>query len=132
MRTINVELETRQAELYRQFRDEFAAIVVKRGIPHMDEAEEILKRLLRLVQVASNPRLVDHAYHGVPGKLPPLRNLVEEVIDRDEKLIVWTAFTENVDWLARELNSFNAVKVHGKLSYDEALSDIRSPDCKTR
>jgi len=57
--------------------------------------------------------------------------LVEEVIDRDEKLIVWTAFTENVDWLARELNSFNAVKVHGKLSYDEALSDIRSPDCKT-
>ncbi len=87
MRTINVELETRQAELYRQFRDEFAAIVVKRGIPHMDEAEEILKRLLRLVQVASNPRLVDHAYHGVPGKLPPLRNLVEEVIDRDEKLM---------------------------------------------
>jgi SNF2 family DNA or RNA helicase len=91
----------------------------------MDEAEEILKRLLRLVQVASNPRLVDQAYHAVPGKLPTLHELVEEVIDRDEKVIVWTAFTENVDWLSRELHSFNTVKVHGKLSYDDRNRSIK-------
>ncbi len=131
---IAVPLESRQAEIYGQFRRDFAAIVVRDGRPQLDDADEILKRLLRLVQVASNPRLVDGSYRGMPGKFRYLVNLLEKIIDDGEKAIVWTAFTENVDWLARELQHLGAVRVHGKVSYDERNRSVKrfksDPECK--
>jgi len=78
----------------------------------------MLKRLLRLVEVASNPRLVDDSYTGTPAKLPLLEAIVSAAVNKAEKLIIWTAFTANVDWLARELHQFGAVRLHGKLSID--------------
>jgi SNF2 family DNA or RNA helicase len=126
LRNVTAELEARQAEIYGRFRREFAAIVVKEGVPEYDEAEEVLKRLLRLVQVASNPKLVDDSYHNIPGKFPILLGLVEEITDRDEKTIVWTSFVENADWLARELRGFGTVRVHGRLSYEERSKSIQA------
>lgn len=134
LRNISSGLEPHQAEVYDHFRRECAAIVVRDGMPEYDDAESILKRLLRLIQVASNPRLVDDSYHNVPGKFPVLLNLVEELSDRNEKAIIWTSFTENVDWLARELGSFHAVRVHGKLSYEERARSLKvfktESDCR--
>lgn len=75
---------------------------------------------MRLVQVASNPALVDESYKSIPGKFPILLNLIHEAVDAGEKVIVWTAFTDNVDWLARELSDFGAVRVHGKRSFSSA------------
>jgi SNF2 family DNA or RNA helicase len=81
VRNVGCALEPRQAEIYDQFRDDLAAIVVREGRPMLDDAEALLKRLLRLVQVASNPAMVDHSYRAVPGKLTsatpindPIRN----------------------------------------------------------
>lgn len=134
IRNISVELEGRQHEMYEQFRKDCAAVVVQGGKPIRDEADEILKRLLRLVQVASNPRLVDQSYHGVPAKLPVLYSMIEKISDAGEKAIVWTSFTENADWLRRELEPFNAVRVHGKMSYPDrgkALSEFKTdPDTR--
>lgn len=126
LRNIEAEMEPRQSAIYSAFKKDCAAIVVRDGLPAYDDAEEILKRLLRLIQVASNPRLVDHSYHNLPGKFPVLLHLIEELTDRDEKAIVWTAFVENVDWLARELARFNPKKVHGRLSYDERAHSLKS------
>lgn len=116
---VDIELEPRQAELYHSFRKECAAFTLQDGRPIWDDAEEVLKRLLRLVQVASNPRLVDDRYQGTPGKYPMLEQLLDKIIDQGEKAIVWTSFTENVDWLNRELARFGAVRVHGKMSHEE-------------
>jgi SNF2 family DNA or RNA helicase len=116
---VAVQLEIRQFEIYEQFRRDFSAIVVRNGKPQLDDAEEILKRLLRLVQVASNPGLVDGSYRGVPGKFPILLDILQRIVDRGEKVIVWTTFTENVDWLARELRKFGPVRVHGKISHED-------------
>lgn len=129
VRNVSVDLEPRQAEIYVQFRDELAAIVVQSGKPVLDDAEEILKRLLRLVQVASNPALVDQSYGPDPGKLPILEGLLHEVVDSSAKAIVWTNFTENVDWLGRRLDTFGTARVHGKLSMAErnaALTDFKA------
>ena len=57
-------MESSQAVLYDKYRRDLAAEVLVDGLKTMDDAEEILKRLLRLVQVASNPSLVDHSYDG--------------------------------------------------------------------
>lgn len=115
---ITAEWEPKQHELYRQLRDELRAIVVKDGVPTEDRAEPILKRLLRLVQVASNPKLIDSSYSADPGKMTVLKDLLRRISSAKEKAIVWTSFTDNVDWLAQELKAYGTRRVHGKMGMD--------------
>jgi len=124
-RNVLVELAPRQEELYQKFRRDCAAVVVRDGKPVFDDAEEILKRLLRLVQVASNPRLVDTAYHELPSKYPILEGMLDKVAEQGEKAIVWTSFTDNVDWLCRDLHRLGAARVHGQMNYDDRNKSIK-------
>lgn len=115
---VPVELEPRQAALYADFRDRTRAEVMTDVGMVEDDAEAILKRLLRLVQVASNPRLVDAAYEEAPGKLPVLDRLVDAAVAEGSKIIVWTSFVANATALAKHLSRHAAVLVHGSLDMD--------------
>jgi len=125
LKNVEVELEYRQREIYERFQKDLSAIVVKGNKAVLDDAEEMLKRLMRLVQVASNPRLIDDSYRGVPGKFTTLLNLIHKATDAGEKAIVWTSFTDNVDWLTRELADFDPARVHGKRSLFERDTAIK-------
>jgi SNF2 family DNA or RNA helicase len=132
---IQVDLDGRQEELYEDYREELRSVVVRDGIPRVDNVESVVKRLLRLIQVASNPYLVDESYNGVPAKLPALEELLQRILgDGKTKAIVWSNFTANVDWLARELVGFAPAKVHGKLAIldrNKALTKFKTdPACK--
>ena len=131
---VRAEWEHYQFDLYRQIRDDLRAVVVKDGIPSEDKSEEFLKRLMRLVQVASNPRLVDDSYNAEPGKLPPVKDLVRSICERGEKCIIWTSFTENADCLAQEFRPSGARRVHGKLPLEQRNRSIErfltDPECK--
>ena len=134
IRNMECQLESRQAEIYDQFRDELAAVVIRDGFPVLDDAEVLLKRLLRLVQVASNPATFDQSYRAQPGKLLPLDNLVHEAVDVGEKVVVWTSFTKNADFLGLHLDKVGAVVVHGGLSMtirQDALDTFKTdPECR--
>ena len=134
IRNLECDLEPRQAELYDQFREELAAIVVQGGKPVLDDAEALLKRLMRLVQVASNPAMVDQSYRREPGKLLPLESLVQQATDCGEKIIVWTSFTENADFLGFHLERYGARIVHGARGMavrEEALKAFKEdPECR--
>jgi superfamily II DNA/RNA helicase len=41
-------------------------------------------------------------------------------------MIVWTSFTDNVDWIARELADFGARSGHGKRSFLERDTGIKN------
>lgn len=110
--------EPEQHELYRQAREELRLIVTRDGQLIEEDQESILKRLLRLVQIASNPRLVDESYTHEPGKLQTLLDLVRDIANQGEKVIVWTAFNQNAEWLAKQLSGHGANALHGKLSMD--------------
>lgn len=125
IQNVFVEAEERQRELYDRFRYDVRAEVVRDGDLVEDNAEDLLKRLLRLVQVASNPRLVDDSYAGVPGKLPKLLSLVEEAERSGSKAIVWTNFVQNAEWLRRCLKEFMPVAVHGEMALEDRNSAIR-------
>jgi SNF2 family DNA or RNA helicase len=116
---VAVTLAPRQQELYNQIRNELSASVVADDKLVVDDAEEVLKRLLRLVQIASNPRLIDESYVERPGKLGPLNELVSAAVTGGSKTIVWTSFVANVNWLVDQLSSYGAVKVHGSLPIEE-------------
>ncbi len=134
IQNLECELEPRQAELYNQFREELAAIVVQGGRPILDDAEMLLKRLMRLVQVASNPAMIDQSYRQEPGKLHALDMLVQKVMDDEEKIIVWTSFTENADFLGYHLERYGAHTVHSALGIaerEQALASFRQdPACR--
>ena len=120
------EWEPRQQELYRQVRESLRAIVFRDGELVSDDADVVLKRLLRLVQVTSNPALIDASYQVDPGKLETLVELVSSMVRNGEKCLVWTSFVDNVEWLARILRSHNPQLVHGMLSTSEQTSAIRT------
>ena len=124
VQNVVVDFEAAQKRLYDEIRNKLQVEVVKDSKLVSDNSEAILKRLLRLVQVASNPALVDESYRGVPAKLPKLRELINNTLADGSKVIVWTSFTENVDWLTRELMSLGAAKVHGKLAISDRNSAI--------
>ena len=129
-----VDFEPAQQKLYEKFRKELQVDVVQDGKLITDNAEAILKRLLRLVQVTSNPRLVDESYSGTPAKMTKLKGLLEPVMKAGHKALVWTSFTENADWLAHELKPYGTAKVHGKLAIEDrnsAIAKFKSePECR--
>ncbi|TIP28885.1 MAG: SWF/SNF helicase family protein, partial [Mesorhizobium sp.] len=74
------------------------------------------------------------AYRAAPGKLPALDALVHSAVDTGEKILVWTSFTENADYLGRHLQEFGVGVVHGGLSMakrEEALRAFKTdPECR--
>ena len=113
--TVVCEWEQEQYNLYRQVQKETRAIVVKDGLPTEDNAEEVLKRMLRLVQIASNPKLIDESYNKTPGKFNDLEQIISGVIHKNEKCIIWTSFIQNVNWLSNEFENYGCCKIHGGL-----------------
>lgn len=127
-------LESSQSILYEKYRQELAAEVMMDGLRTVDDAEEILKRLLRLVQVASNPALVDHSYDGTPGKFDVLDSIVKEKGTIGPKSIIWTGFTKNVSRIAQRYPGMRPARVHGRLSIADRTRDLdrfmEDPNCR--
>ena len=127
-------LESNQSVLYEKYRRELAAEVLRDGLTTVDDAEEILKRLLRLVQVASNPSLVDQGYKGTPGKLGVLDSIVGKMEACGPKTIIWTGFTENVSRIAQRYPDMRPARVHGRLSIADRTRDLDrfmgDPNCR--
>ncbi len=129
-----VELEPNQANIYASYRNDLIyEFKSDKGIIK-DNAEDVLKRLLRLVQCASNPMLVDETYKGLPSKFVRLEKLIQEINIQTNKVIVWTCFVENIEWLSNKLQSLLPAKVHGKISIEKRYDAIRrfktQPSCK--
>ena len=125
IRTHFVELAPRQAAMYRSYRDSLAYELKSEPLGVMDDADSILKRLLRLVQCASNPVLIDRTYTECPGKFPKLAELLAMVDRAQQKAVVWTRFVDNVEWLAARLGEYGPVTIHGRMSIDERNDSIR-------
>lgn len=130
----NVPMEHRQQEIYDRYLTETQFITVQGGKPIFDDAEETLKRLTRLIQLASNPMLVDESYAVEAGKVGVLRLLLAEANDRNEKTIVWTNFVKNAKFLTNEFRGLGAVVVHGQITIDERNAALRAfkenPTCR--
>lgn len=111
------EFNQGQKELYDRIRTELYAEVVKDGETYIDDSSAIVKRLLRLVQVTSNPKLVDEE-GGKSAKEELLDKLIQSILENGEKCIVWSNFIENIDYFTKKYQDLGAVKIHGKMNMD--------------
>jgi SNF2 family DNA or RNA helicase len=107
--------EPMQFEMYRQVREDLRAVIFRDGKLIEEDEEIILKRLLRLIQITSNPKLVDETYNLEPGKFPVLYELIGDITRKNEKAVVFTSFNPNSVWLAKRLNPFGALCLNGSM-----------------
>lgn len=113
--TIVAQWSPRQRILYDKVRTELEVEITKEGQRSTDNLESVLKRLLRLVQVTSSPRAVDESYDETPGKVEALDTLMCKIRSKGEKVVVWTSFVPNCQYLREHLMGDGAVAVHGRL-----------------
>ena len=114
-----IALAPRQREVYQSYRDRLRHdVLTESGEMAVDSAEEVLKLLLRLVQCASNPILVDPTYHEVPGKYEKMKSIIDTHVN-DSKIIIWSSFVANVEWLALQLHDYQPAVVHGQMTVSD-------------
>lgn len=129
----DVEFLPDQLALYNKIKDELVIEVKKKSEVVVDDSSAAVKRLLRLIQVASNPRLVDKAFGGDSAKEAKLESLIGEIIKNEEKCIVWTCFIENVELFYHKYKSSGCAKIHGGMAISDrnrSVERFRQPECK--
>lgn len=121
---IYCSFETKQEALYNRIKDDMLIFVQQNGEAVVDDSEACLKRLLRLVQVASNPRLVDDLYGAFSGKEVELQKLLSDITEREEKVIVWSSFIENAEYFCKIYKQHNPVKIHGRMTIEDRNKSV--------
>lgn len=122
-RVVKVEMAEVQKQIYRQLKEElYLEISNIDGEIIVDEIEGILKKLLRLSQVASNPYLIDKSYSETPAKYLCLDKFVYEIVEKNEKVIIWTSFVDNIHLLKNRYSKFSPLVIYGEVPIkDRAL-----------
>lgn len=133
----NIELKAEQKTIYAKMRDS-----VRNEIENMSpeeyamQANNIVVRLLRLSQIASNPMLIDPNYTGSNAKIDELNEMLSDIFSDDtKKIILWSHFVGNVDFLTETYKeTWGAVAHTGEMSVHERGRSVEefqnNPDCR--
>lgn len=114
-----VPLELEQRSLY----DRLASSLVDE-LESVDDAEfnaryaHFLARRAALLQVCSNPKAVDSDYGGTPAKLAALDSIVETLVERGEKAVIWSFYTASITAICERYRHV------GALRYDGLVEDV--------
>jgi SNF2 family DNA or RNA helicase len=123
---ILVELSGKQLKLYNDLCTELRIEITNiTGNIVFDESDVILKKLLRLTQIVSNPFLIDKSYDETPVKFLKLDELVNSIITQKEKLIIWTCFTGNIQLLKKRYKLHSPLVIYGETPIKERAIYIK-------
>ncbi len=133
--SVYVDLTGIQKDMYDQLKEElYLEVSQMNGDQIKDDAENILKRLLRLNQIASNPRLIDRRYNEDPAKFLKLDGLIKKIVFKNEKVIIWTSFIDNILSLKVRYRKYSPVTIYGKMSVEDRNKSvnkfIKDSNCK--
>src|ERR1700677_1888455 len=90
---VSVALTGEQFRMYEEMRNQLALWIRDlSGAEILASADNILTRLVRLAQLASNPALIDTRYSEIPAKFEALDKLLPVYLkDPTDKAIIWTS-----------------------------------------
>lgn len=120
------KFETKQLALYKNVIEDCKIEIKKNNSVILDIDEECLKRLLRLNQIVSNPRLIDESYDYESGKEIELDKIIKIIMDKGEKCIIWSSFIENINYFSNKYRKYGAVKIHGSMLIEERNKSVES------
>lgn len=122
---IPLDLAPIQRRLYEELRNELQLWVRDlTGEEVIAQAENILTRLIRLAQLASNPGLIDAAYRETPAKFQALDELLPVYLSERGKALVWTSFVANISTLQTRYPQYRPVTLHGEMTADQRDSAV--------
>lgn len=122
--SIEISFDYPQKIMYDKVRREQFLEIIKDDQITIDDNSEIIKRLVRLIEITSNPAIVDDQYSRRPPKIDALIQLVKQIDERGEKVIVWTMFTENIKLIKKYLSQYNPVLIYGKMTMKERNNSV--------
>jgi SNF2 family DNA or RNA helicase len=128
---VSVTLTGEQLRMYEEMRNHLALWIRDlSGAEFLASADNILTRLVRLAQLASNPALIDSRYQETPVKFAALDELLAVYLqDAASKVIVWTSFVGNIPLLLKRFAIFKPVCLHGEMdgkARDHAIRGFKS------
>ena len=128
IKRIRVPLMGEQLCLYQDAERELVLLLRNlRGETETIELSNFLARLLRLIQIASNPRLLTDAFQANPAKFSALDKLLDqEVGEGNRKVIIWTSFRKNVEELTQRYSRYGAVALYGGVKRGGRDHNVRS------
>ena len=125
---VPVRLRGRQRQMYEELRERLALWVRDlSGDEVLAQAENILTRLIRLAQLASNPNLIDSSYGELPAKFETIDSILgDQLSDSESKAIIWTSFVDNIPTLQERYSHLNPVSIHGNMTGDEKQRSVKA------
>ena len=117
----HVELRGSQRDLYNAYRgdlyDEIASLSPEE---YRVSQPNVLTRLLRLSQIASNPRLVDPSFHGEPAKFTEIDSLLEElIVGNGRKVVLWSYYVRSIEEFLTRYERYDPVAIYGSIGMNE-------------
>ncbi|MFH1258306.1 MAG: DEAD/DEAH box helicase [Elusimicrobiota bacterium] len=124
------EMEEAQQKVYQHYRQYFqeriAGKIEQDGIEK--SAIAIFTALLKLRQLALFPRLADKKLQVVPScKFENLKNLIEEILEEDHKILVFSQFIEPLKIIEKFIleKKFNYCYIDGSSSPQQRKTEIK-------
>lgn len=115
-----VELSGKQKDYYEGLKNTLLLEIKDMdGKTISDNSENILKKLLRLTQIASNPRLIDTYCQEDPVKFIHLDELIKSIIEKNEKVIIWSSFVSNITELKKRYRNYKALTLYGEMKISD-------------
>lgn len=105
------EMDSAQSSLYREFKEKSQKAIFDLEMSGASESKirfTALTQLLRLRQICADPRILDEAASAEnSAKLRALRELIEESIDGNHRMLIFSQFVSVLQLLKSELESQN-------------------------
>lgn len=112
-----VELRGEQLRLYRAFRDRLYVDIKGMSAEQFEAAMgSVLVQLLRLSQVASNPRLVAPDFAGDSAKEREIDALLEDLIEANgRKVVLWSHYVRTIEEFLERYQKYSPVAIYGSI-----------------
>ncbi len=122
---VSMEFVGAQKVLYDRAHDEL--VVAVRSVDDRGFTRHLasfLARRMALLQICSNPRVLDPLYNEEPAKLLAMDRLLGELIERDgKKVVVWSYFQYSLQAIVDRYEHLGVVRIDGTVSDVEARMD---------
>jgi SNF2 family DNA or RNA helicase len=121
-----VELAGEQRRLYDTIRKDLLNEVSGMSTREFEAGRSnVLTKLLRLAQAASNPRLVVPDFAGVPAKQREIDVLLEDIIEANgRKVVLWSYYVKTIEDLLKRYSRFQPVAIYGAVDLSERAAAV--------
>lgn len=121
-----VQLVGEQRRLYEAIRKDLFTEVSSMSAREFEVSRSnVLTKLLRLAQAASNPRLIAPDFAGVPAKQREIDILLEDIIEANgRKVVLWAYYVKTIEELLERYSAYEPVAIYGAVDLGERAAAV--------